>query len=41
MKKIEIQKILTLIFIFLGVEIWSYLAYSLEIVALPIFTFGA
>jgi len=39
MKKIEIQKILTLIFIFLGVEIWSYLAYSLEMVALPIFLF--
>ncbi len=39
MKKIEVQKILALIFIFVGVEIWSYLAFSLEIVALPIFLF--
>ncbi|MDA3803088.1 MAG: O-antigen ligase family protein [Patescibacteria group bacterium] len=39
MKKIEIQKTLALIFSFLAVEIWSYLAYSLEIFALPIFLF--
>lgn len=39
MKKVEIQKSLALIFSFIGIEIWSYLAFSLESVSVAVFIF--
>lgn len=41
MKKIDLQKTLAFLFIFLAVEIWSYLAFSISFVAGPIFIFIA